>query len=195
MVTMLVQGAANLNERVEIIKENFIREGYGLSPCNQKLDYPLKRLQAAAGSLWKNGKLTICGGATQNPGKPVTFKYRSECFSLENGEWSSGKNLLTSRYGHGSSNVGNSIWMTGGFPSFPYVKALASTEIINTDGNITPGPDLPQGRGSHCQLSYGQSTFIIGKFSLCQKTLNRIPVSKGVSEKNRTDLQSKKYQS
>jgi len=39
---------------------------------------------------------------------------------------------------------------------------LASTEIIHSDGKITPGPDLPEARSSHCQLSYEQSTFIIG---------------------------------
>ena len=43
-------------------------------------------------------------------------------------------------------------------------KTLRSTEIIHPDGKVTPGPNLPGSRSSHCQTSYEKTTFIIGKW-------------------------------
>ena len=86
---------------------------------------------------------------------------------MDNGEWILSGNLQTARSNHGASNIGNSIWITGGYNS----GRLASTEIIHSDGKITPGPDLPQARKIHCQISHGQTTFIIGKCNFYQKIL------------------------
>lgn len=105
--------------------------------------------------MWKDGKLTICGGYSGN--------YISKCYSLENGEWTLNK-LKTGRGQHGASNIGNKIFITGGWTNG---QILASTEIIHPDGKITQGPNLPQARGYHCQISHEQNTFIIGKNILC----------------------------
>ena len=61
------------------------------------------------------------------------------------------------------------IWgpfMTGGYTHENGGKYLRSTEIIHPDGKVTPGPNLPGSRQSHCQTSYEQTTFIIGKWFL-----------------------------
>ena len=79
---------------------------------------------------------------------------------MNNGKWILSGKLQTARSYHGASNIGNSIWITGGYNN----GNLESTEIIHSDGKITPGPDLPQGRCCHCQISYEKSTFIIGKY-------------------------------
>ena len=146
MVTLLVTGLPTSGSgRIEIIKENFKTE-----VCNQMQDYPLE-VYEAAGTHWKDGKLSICGG----------FPYTNECYTLDNGEWKpTSQNLQIERYDHAASNIGNNIWITGGHDGS---QILSSSEIMHPDGKITPGPDLPQARSSHCQISHGQTTFIIGK--------------------------------
>ena len=157
MVTLLVTGDPRSGSgRIEIIKENFKTE-----VCNQMQDYPLG-VVSAAGSHWKDGKLSICGG---NSGFST---YTNECYTLDNGEWKpTSQNLQIGRRRHGASNIGNNIWITGGYNSNG--QRLSSTEIMHPDGKITPGPDLPQGRDSPCQISYGQTTFIIGKCIAVEK--------------------------
>ena len=111
MVTMLVTGdnVVAKNKKIEIIKENFETQ-----VCNNLPKYPLN-VEKAAGSLWKNGKFTICGGEVRDDG--LDF----ECFSFENGKWQSTKDKLQStKYGHGSSNIGNAIFLTGGFNRFQW---------------------------------------------------------------------------
>ena len=72
--------------------------------------------------------------------------------------------LQTARNAHGASNIGDVIWITGGVNN----AILASTEIIYSDGKVTPGPDLPEARYGHCQITYEQTTFIIGRYILCK---------------------------
>ena len=148
MVTALVTGwPYDERRRVEIIKENFKTE-----VCFNMPEYPFG-VDRAAGGTWKNGEVSLCGGYDGD-------SYVQQCYSLKNSEWTTIGTLQEGISGHGASNIGSSIWLTGGKGNYVY---LASTEIINPDGKITPGPDLPQPRYGHCQISYGQSTFIIGK--------------------------------
>ena len=51
--------------------------------------------------------------------------------------------------------------ITGGFGDQNFTEK--STEIIYPDGKVTPGPNLPFPRALHCQTSYEQTTYIIGK--------------------------------
>ena len=146
MVTLLVTGWKSGSERIEIIKENFETE-----VCNNMPVYPLD-VYDASGSTWKNGKFSICGG--------YDGSIISDCYTMDKGEWQQTKdNLITARRWHGSSNIGNAILITGGWNN----GRLASTEIMHPDGKITPGPDLPQARSGHCQISYEETTFILGK--------------------------------
>ena len=46
---------------------------------------------------------------------------------------------------------------------------MNSTEFIHPDGSVSPGPSLPDARYGHCQVSYEDTTFIIGKFSVLPK--------------------------
>ena len=79
---------------------------------------------------------------------------------MDNGQWKANiNNLKTKRTWHAASNIGNNILFSGGHNG----QFLSSTEIMHHDGKITSGPNLPQGRDSHCQVSYGHTTFIIGK--------------------------------
>ena len=152
MVTLLVTGDGSGRERIEIIKENFETE-----VCNNMPVYPLD-VWGASGSTWKNGKFSICGGYYNG--------YKSDCYTMDKGEWQQIKNnLITARSGHRSSNIGNAIHITGGWDGLD----LASTEIVHPDGKITPGPELPQARSSHCQVSFEETTFILGKCIFCKR--------------------------
>ena len=80
---------------------------------------------------------------------------------MDNGQWKANiNNLKTGRSRHAASNIGNNIMFSGGYNGS---QRLSSTEIMHHDGKITSGPNLPQGRSGHCQVSYGHTTLIIGK--------------------------------
>ena len=145
MVILLVTGGS---DRIEIIKENHKTE-----VCKNMPKYPIE-VSSAAGSHWKDGKLSICGG--------YDGSRTNNCYSLDNGQWKANiNNLKAERSVHGASNIGNNIWFTGGGGN--NWEKLSSTEIMHHDGKITSGPNLPQGRSGHCQVSYGHTTLIIGK--------------------------------
>ena len=93
----------------------------------------------------------------------------SECYELTNMVWQPRNNgLITARYNHGASVVNNkTIWITGGENDDDW-RRLSSTELIHPDGTVTSGPNLPEGRGEHCQASYENTILIIGIFGYCQ---------------------------
>ena len=77
--------------------------------------------------------------------------------------------MAVARSGSAASVVaGNKIWITGGYSNEN--GHLTSTEIINPDGSITPGPELPEKRNVHCQLSYQNKVYIIGKLFMLRHT-------------------------
>ena len=103
MVTLLVNGHPwSGRGKIEIIKENCETK-----VCSQMPEYPLE-VNAVAGSNWKDGKLSICGG--YNASYQV-----SECYLMKNRKWKLSGKLQTARSAHGASNIGNSIWITGGY--------------------------------------------------------------------------------
>ena len=105
MFTLLVSGSGNAignGEKIEIIKENFKTE-----VCNNMPNYPFLGMSAVAGATWKSGQLAVCGGYDPY------FTYQ-ECYTLENAMWTLRGNLHTARSYHGASNIGSSIWFTGG---------------------------------------------------------------------------------
>ena len=52
-------------------------------------------------------------------------------------------------------------WFTGGSDG---EKSIKSTEILNDDGSNKQGPDLPEARQRHCQVSDDNWIFVIGKW-------------------------------
>ena len=97
----------------------------------------------------------------------MTANYRSECYTLEDGIWTTAGNLDNARSGHGASFIPNGLWLTDGRDG----PILASTELLLPDGKVTSGPNLPEAREYHCQVSHQDSTFIIGKCVLASTSL------------------------
>ena len=151
MVTMLVTGSGSGNEQIEIVKEN----GDTID-CPQMTNYPLG-VEKAAGASFSDKTTVVCGGSLRDN------ESRDDCYKLTNSKWESFGKLQTARFDHAATRIGgDSIWFTGGHVGKSGRFRLPTTEILNLDGTITSGPNLPQGREGHCQVSYGQTTFIIG---------------------------------
>jgi len=149
MVTLLVTGSNSGNDRIEIIKPNG-----DVKTCPQSSNYPLKVRDAAGGYSNNEGSVSICGG--------LDGSYRSECYTLEKSKWEPAGNLKNARNSHGASYITTGLWMTGGWNG---LQRLASTELLLPDGKVTSGPNLPEARSGHCQVSYQDTTFIIGGYT------------------------------
>ena len=135
---------------MEIIKDNG-----DTKTCPQSLDFPLE-VEDASGGVLDDGKITICGGLD------ASFTPRSECHTLTNGVWQPRtEGLNIARRDHGSSIIfnNNTLWMTGGYGNG---ERLSSTELIHPDGRVTPGPNLPEVRHFHCQMSFEEKILITG---------------------------------
>ena len=157
MVTLLVTGYDSGNDRIEIIKSNG-----DVETCPQSFNYPLDVHNAAGGYSNNEGSLSICGG--------YDGSYRSECYKLENNKWEAAGNLIQASYGNGgASHITTGLWITGGYSNG---QRFASTELLLPDGKVTSGPNLPEARNAHCQVSYQDSTFIIGKCVFGQYQFN-----------------------
>ena len=147
MVTLLTTGLLSNSEKIEIIKENGDTKVYP-----KVFQYPLK-IDSAAGASLPDNTIVICGGQDDVE--------RSECYKLTKGQWKFFGQLHTARHGHGGSPLGNSIWFTGGYNI--YTGSLKTTEILNSDGTVTFGPNLPNGREYHCQATHEDTILIIGE--------------------------------
>ena len=80
----------------------------------------------AAGGVFKNGNLSICGGSRKRYKSYIPTAQQSECYSLENGYWKKSGSLERKhdpcgnwRYGprtaFGYSIFENKIFITGGY--------------------------------------------------------------------------------
>ena len=155
MVTVLVTGyPRDSGKRMEIIMANG-----DVKTCPHSSDYPIE-VDDAAGSYANNG-LQLCGGWDGSSS-------RDKCYKWQNGTWTETQTLKQARHLHGASTIGNILWITGGYNN----GRLASTELVGEDGTVTSGPNLPEARDSHCQVTYQHSTFIIGKCVFSQYQFN-----------------------
>ena len=126
------------------------------------ISYPLN-VYDAAGATFPDKTTVVCGGYDNGGTGNV---YRSECYRLKNSVWESFGQLQTARRGHAASTIGDSIWFTGGNKLHIIgegASELATTEILRNDGTMIPGPDLPEARDGHCQVTFGNTILIIGK--------------------------------
>ena len=139
------------NKRIEIIKTN------GDTLVMPKLSkYPLE-VADTSGAFLPNKSFVICGGFDFD-----IFRAVSECYKLKNGQWDLFGKLQTTRWYHGASSIGHTIWFTGGYSKGYEGDPLATTEILNSDGTVTWGPSLPSERYHHCQAAHKDTILIIG---------------------------------
>ena len=108
MVILLVSGHSDPrlpDQKSKAIMEIIDREG-NINVCPQIANYPLE-IEMAAGLYLPEILITVCGG------KDKYWLRRTECHTLENGQWQLVGNLEIGRNGHGASAIGDNIWFTG----------------------------------------------------------------------------------
>ena len=110
-------------------------------------NYPTGVQEATGGLI--DGFPVICGGYT---GKGDDgYKISQNCYILKNGLWSEFTKMSQKRRGAASSpvtkNGREALFITGGYDSRQNLK---TTEFIFANGDILPGPNLPEERRSHC---------------------------------------------
>ena len=106
MVSLMVNGPMNDNQKIEIIKENG-----DTIVLNKSSEYPLDATGTAGASL-PDKSFVICGG--QEPLGPHHYIMISACYKLTNGRWELFGKLQTARREHAASSIGHAIWFTGG---------------------------------------------------------------------------------
>ena len=88
------------------------------------------------------------------------------CWSLKNGTWNQAANMTRPRYGAGSSNSPRGLFLTGGLTGgVANTQPPINTSEVLVDGRWEPGPDLPSPLVYHCQVTVGQTIYIIGESS------------------------------
>merc|ERR1712106_557495 len=94
-----------------------------------------------------NNRLLVCGGSSS--------AYQSACYSLTGSSWTQEPGMLKKRRDAASSIwPGHGLLVTGGYTGHDF--ELSSTEYLSTSsGQWTPGPVLPLGMYSHCQVTAG----------------------------------------
>jgi len=110
-----------------------------------------------------DGNLVICGGIEYG-GTLEKNPVRKECNALKEGEWTEMPSMTVPRWGAAASMTSKGWLVTGGYTldstDLPdYI--LDSTEFFDGEEWL-PGPNLPEPRTWHCQVTVGSHVFIFG---------------------------------
>jgi len=119
-------------------------------------DLPRGKLNVTGGML--GGIPLICGG--------YDGQYQNECHQMAKDNISTfNSHLKSKRFSAVTTTKGPSLWVTGGFNSSD--GALKSTEVIQRDGTIVAGPDLPVALQCHTitELKEDDQYMLIGGYS------------------------------
>ena len=129
--------------------------------CQDIDDYPLEVQNPVASNL-ASFPVVICGGnhgATKN-----------QCYKLMEGGWQEFATMNFRRYGAAGMVYGNLFHIFGGYDSGGHDSSgqwnigsgeLKSTEMINENGQVSQGPDLPTPLHEHAIATVNSSTSIL----------------------------------
>ena len=119
-------------------------------------DLPRKKIAVTGGML--GGIPLICGG--------YDGQYQNECHQMAKNNISTFNSHLKSKRSFAATTTkGPSLWVTGGFNSSE--RFLKSTEVIQRDGTIVAGPDLPVAVDGHTitEVKEDEKYMLIGGYS------------------------------
>ena len=143
-------------------------ENEGLT-CQDLGNYPLAISGGGVGSNI-GSFAAICGGEEWSAsGGPNGFFYSlNQCYKLVAGEWQQFATMTFKRAYAASMGVGNSLMVFGGNNGYNnqhiggnFAIILQSTEIINENGQVSQGPNMPTALKYHAIATVNSSTFII----------------------------------
>ena len=94
----------------------------------------------------------------------VACDRRQGCSRLAAGQWTGINDMKTPRHQSGASSSSLGLFVTGGYDSIG--NRLKTTELLTSEGEWIPGPDLPVVLSEHCQVKRENQIFVIGKQNL-----------------------------
>ena len=134
------------SRKTEII--NLKNDGLTIEDCGY---YPLE-IDGAVGANMGSFP-AICGG--RESGSSV-----NQCYKLVAGEWQQFATMTSRRTFAAGMVVDNSLLIFGGYDYTGNVR-LQSTEIINGNGEVSTGPNMPTALSRHTIATVNSSTLII----------------------------------
>ena len=123
--------------------------------CNSLPQYP-HDIRLANGMMINDVPI-IAGGSVD--GSDQT----SEVYKLDylGNSWVLLGNMAEKRSQFAVAELNGGVWAMGGFTYASWSSLQISTEIIDTDGTILDGPDLPETRARHCAVTLPNGKVVI----------------------------------
>ena len=131
--------------------------------CSDLAEFPFKLYMAVGANL--GGTPVICGGWK-------AYVYSKKCYRFKNSAWEEFASMKRDRSSlaavvhNDKLHVFGGRW-TGGFTSYSY---LQTTEIINVDGEVSYGPDLPTAVEEHAMTAINDTVSLLSGGSAPTKT-------------------------
>lgn len=122
--------------------------------CQRLQDFPNETVSSAMANL--AGQPVVCGG--WNWQGQVTGPVAS-CYKFNGSKWTQFACMKERRQNPTAIEVKGKLWITGGYCDGQHLK---TTELLNADGQVNAGPDLPEALSGHCIVKYADKIFIIG---------------------------------
>ena len=144
---MVTTGLPQGSRKTEII--NLKNDGLTSEDCGY---YPLEIDGAVGGQM--GSFAAICGGR-DGSGSSV-----NRCYKLVLGEWQQFATMTSRRTFSAGMVVDNSLMIFGGYDYTGNVY-LQSTELINGNGQVSTGPNMPMALSRHTIATVNASTLII----------------------------------
>ena len=118
--------------------------------CSDLADFPVELYASVSANL--DGTPVVCGGRTG------TSTYSEKCYRFTNGEWEEFASMKEQR-GYAAGVVYNKkLHVFGGTDG----SSISQTsEIINVDGEVSDGPDLPAGVFRHAMTTINDTVSLL----------------------------------
>jgi len=121
--------------------------------CDQKFPGPMWLSESSAGAVMHQGKkeLMVCGGI-----------WTHSCWLWKEEGWITTYPEFKRDYA-GSSTIAGKLIITGGYGDVEK-KYLTSSKIYSEDGGWEDLPDIPERTYRHCQVTVGDTVYIMGGY-------------------------------
>lgn len=157
-VIMLTSGFGGFGVRKNGKVATFLDPNSGTSIICNTGDFP-DGVQEATGNL-VDGMPVLCGGIGGE--RAVQYDKSANCYILRDGVWNQFTKMSEKRKTAASGTVTRdgkeALFVTGGYDNNNYLK---TTEFVFSNGDVIPGPDLPEARNGHCMAQLDENRFLI----------------------------------
>ena len=131
-------------------KTEIVDVASGLS-CPDMADFPVELSGAVGANL--DGTPVLCGGSGSSPNA-----HSDVCYRFMNGVWEEFANMKNTRGGAAGVVYNKKLHVFGGYNGF---SRRQTSEIINVDGVVNDGPDLPTRVFGHAMTSINDTVSLL----------------------------------